>query len=51
MKCVKGYGTIAFVMQGNDAVCPISGAKNCVKCYVITSEKAREQEQVKKEEG
>ena len=39
---------IEFVMQGNNAVCPISGARNCEKCYVISSEEAKKGKQVKK---
>lgn len=48
INCVKDYGMITFVKQGNDAVCPISGARNCEKCYVISSEEAKKGKQVKK---
>ena len=47
--CIKNYGMISFVAGGGTSYCPISGSKSCLECEVITSEKAKEEKQVKDE--
>jgi len=48
--CVKGYGTVAFLVTASSVSCPISGYRACNDCDVITQEEASKIKQVKVEE-